>query len=103
MELVVSKRKIEALEHIGAGKIINISLDKIIKTQIAKYKIAISHINNDLVKFEAKFNLLSSDFYSKYENGNLGDKQDFIEWAGLYENILLYNERIKMLESALKL
>jgi|GEM_PF-1768908 hypothetical protein len=103
MELTISKEKIETLQNIGAGKIINNSLNKIIKNQINKYLLMISQVNAEMIKFETDYRMTSSDFFQKFENGQLDDKADFMEWAGLYENILLFNDRIKMLELALKL
>ena len=44
----------------------------------------------------------TEDFYKRFESRKLGDAADFFEWVGLYENILLYNERIRSLEAALK-
>jgi hypothetical protein len=43
----------------------------------------------------------SEDFYKKFESGKLGDDADFFEWAGLYQNHLLYTDRIKSLEDAI--
>ena len=46
--------------------------------------------------------MASEEFFSKFEAGTLGDDADYFEWIGLYENVLLYKQRIKSLESALK-
>ena len=44
----------------------------------------------------------SEEFFDKFESGKLGDDGDCFEWAGLYENVVLYLQRINSLESALK-
>ena len=97
-----SKKKIDILVSMGAGEAIDRSLNKLIGFQIAKYKNNIDQIRHELDKFEKKFNMASEDFYKKFESGKLGDEGDFFEWCGLYENIILYTNRIKTLEAALK-
>jgi hypothetical protein len=37
-------------------------------------------------------------FYREFEAGNLGDEGDFFEWSSLYENVLLYESRVKKIE-----
>ena len=37
------------------------------------------------VKFEEKHNMKSTEFYKKFENGELGDSKDFVIWSGIYE------------------
>jgi hypothetical protein len=103
MELTISKEKIETLQNIGAGKIINNSLNKIIKNQINKYNLLISQLSVDLLHFESKYKMNSDLLFQKFENGKLDDNADFTEWVSVFETILLYNNRIKMLETALKL
>ena len=91
-------RKIDTLIAIGAGKIIDNTLNKLINYQLAKYRNNIKQIKQELEKFENHYDMSSDVFYQSFEAGNLGDEGDFFEWSGLYENILLYEERIKMIE-----
>lgn len=97
-----SKRKIDALLSFGAQKELDTSLSKLIRFQIAKYHSNIKDIKNDMRKFEETYNISSEDFYQKFEAGEMGDSADFFEWVGLYENALLYHDRIYSLEAALK-
>ena len=43
--------------------------------------------------------MASELFYERFEAGDLGDKEDFFEWSSLYENVLLFEKRIKELEN----
>jgi hypothetical protein len=96
----ISRKKINILEDIGIGNIVDETLNKIIKFQIIKYKEHIKDINSELVKFEDKYDKKTDKLYAEFEKGDLEDNSDFFEWTGLYENILLYKERVDMLEKA---
>ncbi len=98
----ISQKKIDVLTEIGAGAIIDSTLSKLINIQIARYQTNIKQINTELEEFENKFNMSSEECYKRFESGELGDGGDIFEWIGLYENILLYKKRIKMLEAAVK-
>jgi hypothetical protein len=98
----ISQKKIDVLMEIGAGAIIDSTLSKLIDIQIAMYRSNIKEISAELKGFEKKFGMSSEECYRRFESGELGDKGDFFEWIGLYENILLYKKRIEMLEAAIK-
>lgn len=38
-------------------------------------------INDQIVAFEAKYNMSSEEFRCRYDKGSIGDETDFIEWA----------------------
>lgn len=56
-------------------------------------------IVRSLAAYETKHNMLSADFFSKYEEGQLGDSNDFVEWAGDYRH---YMDLKQELEQKLK-
>jgi hypothetical protein len=37
-----------------------------------------------LGEYEKKYGFSTIEFYQKFQNGTLGDDQDFFMWAGLY-------------------
>jgi len=98
----ISQKKIDVLMEIGAGAIIDSTLSKLINIQIDRYQNNIRQINTELEEFERRFNMSSEECYKRFESGELGDGGDFFEWIGLYDNILLYKKRIKMLEATVK-
>ena len=97
-----SKKKIDILLSFGAGEELDTSLNKLIIFQIAKYRSNIDQIQQELNGFESKYKMSSEKFFKRFESGKLGDDGDFFEWAGLYENVVLYSQRIDSLESALE-
>ena len=98
----ISQKKIDVLVEIGAGAIIDSTLNKLVNIQIARYRNNIKEISSELEAFEKKFSMSSEECYRRFESGELGDGGDFFEWIGLYENVLLYKKRIEMLEAAIK-
>lgn len=95
----MARRKINTLFSIGAGGIVENTLNKLIHYQLAKYRENSGQINRELKKFETRYKMTSRRFYEKFEAGELGDSEDFFEWSSLYENILLFRERIDELEA----
>lgn len=51
-------------------------------------------IDRELVAFEQKHGMLSTEFYERFEVGELGDAMDFIRWAGRYELYVHLKEMI---------
>lgn len=39
----------------------------------------------DLMRFELQYGLNSSDFFRRFEAGEMGDAIDFMQWANKYE------------------
>lgn len=97
-----SQQKIDILLSFGAYQELDTSLTKLIGFQIAKYQSSIKQLRCELKDFEKKFKLSSRDFHQQFESGHMGDSADFFEWASLYEEISLYESRIRSLEAVLK-
>ena len=98
----ISQKKIDVLMEIGAGAIIDSTLNKLVNIQIARYRNNIKEISTELEGFEKKFSMSSEECYRRFESGELGDGGDFFEWIGLHENVLLYKKRVEMLEVAIE-
>ena len=48
--------------------------------------------------FEEKYKLSSSGFYKFFEEGKMGDEQDFFEWKALIEGINEWQQTRKELK-----
>jgi hypothetical protein len=99
---VASRKKIDTLISIGAGKVVENALNKVVNYQLAKYRNHIAQINQELEKFETNYKMSSEQFYQDFQAGELGDDENFFEWSSLYENVLLYNKRIEELSPLAK-
>jgi hypothetical protein len=64
-------------------------LGKLLEARLNQQQYRLRQYSRDLEEFEQRFDMETSLFYRRFEAGELGDKMDFFEWAGLYE---LYQE-----------
>ncbi|QTA84199.1 hypothetical protein [Desulfonema magnum] len=58
-------------------------------------ELAIRQLENKLRVFEEKYRLSSAEFYERFQQGKMGDEQDFFEWKALFEGILDWQETKK--------
>ena len=71
----------------------------IINQQISELKKGIFNIELDLMKFEKKYDFSTSNFYQKWEKGELGDSnEDYFIWSGIYEGLKRKKERLEKLQ-----
>ena len=50
--------------------------------------------------FEQQYGISSEECYRRFMAGEMEDTADIVEWMGLYDNVLLYRERLAMLHAA---
>jgi len=43
------------------------------------------HVTKELGRWEMQYKISSDEFYAKFQKGEMGDKMDFMRWAGDYE------------------
>ena len=70
----------------------------IIDFQTSELKKGMVNMQIDIQEFEKKYNLPTEKFYKKYQLGQMGDDEDYMVWAGIYEMLLLNQKRLKELE-----
>ncbi|RLD65839.1 MAG: hypothetical protein DRI95_07875 [Bacteroidetes bacterium] len=72
--------------------------NKMIDYQINELKLSILNIEKDLKQFEKKHEIGSKLFYERFENGKIGDEDDYIVWAGIYEMFLRDKQKLEKLQ-----
>lgn len=97
-----SQQKIRLLMEMGAGSVVENTINKLIAIQIAKYQAAAEQMEPEMKTFEEKYRMSSEEFWHRFNAGELGDAGNYFEWVGLCENLLLYQERISTLKASLK-
>jgi hypothetical protein len=45
---------------------------------------ALTTLVRSLVAYEQQYQMLSTDFHTRYERGEIDDSADYVEWAGDY-------------------
>ena len=56
---------------------------------------ALAGIIRSLVTYEQRYQMDSSDFYTRYQTGEAGDSTDFVEWAGDYQHYLQLKQELE--------
>ncbi len=52
-----------------------------------------------LKEFEKNYGMNSAEFYQKFENGELGDNQEWFDWLFEYKSYRHLKERLEAMES----
>lgn len=72
-----------------------------IKREISICDSAVKRYEKILHNFEKKYGLTSSQFSHQFNNGTLGDEQDFFEWYAIYDYYNDWANRKKTLRESL--
>ena len=70
----------------------------VIAYQLVELRRGILNLRLDMQVFEEKYQLSSRDFYGKFRQGEMGDDEDAITWAGLVEMLDENEKRLRELE-----
>jgi len=69
----------------------------VIAKQIDELQKANTDIQLELKAFEQQYPYTTQQFYEKFQVGELGDEEDFMLWAGLYEMWQMNQKNLLML------
>jgi len=58
-----------------------------------------TRLQAQLSEFERQYNLSSAAFYQRFEQGDMGDDADFVEWSATYEMVENVNTRLAILRN----
>lgn len=85
-------------------KILNLYTDQekfaqnIIDYQVQELKRGIFNLELDMKTFEKEYQLSSGEFYDKFSNGKIDDREDYLLWAGQYELLQENKKQLQGLE-----
>ncbi len=54
----------------------------------------------ELEPFEPQYGMSSAEGHRRFMAGEMGDSADIMEWMGLYDDVLLYQDRLATLQAA---
>jgi ferritin-like metal-binding protein YciE len=94
------QKKVEAMEKVGAGALADQALRKLIRLHLQKYEKQLAEVRRVLEPCEKQYGMSSEACYRRFAAGEMGDAADIMDWMGLYDNVLLYRERIETLREA---
>jgi hypothetical protein len=64
---------------------LELTLDKVVAHEMSRLAAQQRRLRAQLTEFERRYDLSSSDFYDRFEQGERGDDADFVEWSATYE------------------
>ncbi|KPA12063.1 hypothetical protein MHK_007724 [Candidatus Magnetomorum sp. HK-1] len=80
-----------------AGEIITRTLLKILEYEKNTNIKQLDELKEDVCSFEKQYNIKSDKFFEEFQNGKMGDKMDYIEWASLIQMIERIEQKIAIL------
>jgi hypothetical protein len=104
--MITTLEKVRRLEQYIAGDssevdpVLKITIDKLLAREITRIRELKACLEDQLVTFEEHYRLKSTDFYARYENGEMGDAIDFMEWSATVEMLANAEKRLALLEMA---
>jgi hypothetical protein len=96
----VLHERVEALEKVGAGALADQALLKLVRLHWQKYEKHLAEVQKELEPFEQQYGISSEECYQRSMAGDMGDAADIVEGMGLYDNAILYRERIETIRAA---
>ena len=98
LEKLKRLEKYLAAGHSAADPVLEMTLDKLLAREIAQTRELQTRLKNQLTEFERQHALPSDTFHARYQNGDLGDETDFIEWSATIGMLANAEERLTLLE-----
>ncbi len=74
-------------QHGPVSDVTSRTLTKLLQYEAALCQQQLQQLYQDLVMFEQQYHLTSTEFYQRYQIGQMGDEMDFIEWASLVQMV----------------
>ena len=78
--------------------VLDSTIDKLLAREIVNVHNLQVRLQEQLSLFEAQYKLKSDVFYKQFQNGDLGDEMDFVEWASTVEMMEKASQRLSVLE-----
>lgn len=92
--------RLQALEQIYTqgyqDNVVDLTLRKLIERQVQQDETQLAELQRDLLRFEQRYGVSSSDFYARYQAGQVGDDMDAFEWNVAFK---MYSRLAKAVET----
>ena len=72
------------VQHRKSDALIDPVLDKLLDQERQALLNRRNELRAELDQFEAQFEIESSDFYGKFERGEMGDDMDYFDWSATW-------------------
>ena len=99
LEKVKRLEKYLAIDSSAIDPVLQMAIDKLLAREIERMCKLKNRLAIQLAKFEECYTMKSADFYARYENGEMGDTTDFIEWSAIVEMLANAKKQMALLET----
>ncbi|MBN2543153.1 hypothetical protein JXI42_09845 [bacterium] len=73
-----------------------------LRREISLSKAKLQLVSREIEQLEKKYGMSSKSFMKKFDEGSLGDDQDYFEWWGLVKGMLKLKENIDKMKAVLQ-
>jgi len=87
-----------AADSVIADSVLDKTLTKFLAREQMRMQQLTQRLQRELKQFEQTYHLLSQEFYTRYNQGKMGDEMDFIEWAATLEMLTNAEKRMALLD-----
>ena len=87
-----------ASDQAAADPLMDTTIDKLLAREIAHAQELKTRLENQIAGYEKRYQLNVSTFYRRYQDGEMGDDMDFVEWAATVEMLDKARERLALLQ-----
>jgi hypothetical protein len=77
--------------------VLELTIDKLLDRETSRLISQKARLEQQLADFEQRYSLSSEEFYERFEQGELGDAMDFVEWSATYEMAANLQHRLSIL------
>ena len=78
-------------------RVLELTIDKLFDRETSRLVSQKARLEQQLADFERRYSLNSEEFYERFEQGELGDAMDFVEWSATYEMAANLRRRLSIL------
>jgi len=86
-----------AVDSSAVDNVLEMTVDKLLAREVERMRDLKARLMDQLAEFEERYALESADFHTRYEDGEMGDTMDFVEWSATVEMLENAERRLALL------
>jgi len=86
-----------AVDQSAVNPVLEMTINKLLTRETERVLDLKRRLMQQLREFEENYGLKSAVFYTRYENGEMGDEIDFMEWSATVEMLANSDRRLALL------